>query len=158
MWAFTWYQSEPLTPNTLEERSFCSWKFDFVFCWSQDYRFWRQLYTKSMLLCVSQVRKTRNQVFNFKRTVLQGYLELGNGSSTTWKLTLSTFTLQTCFLISIHFRSSNLRKTNRCWIRFPINFIILIGNLFSRSVFHVSRIEICAWPSNAWRRRPWSRC
>ena len=142
MWAFTWYQSELLTPNTLEERCFCSWKFDFVFCWSQDYGIWRQLYTKSRFCVFHKVRKTRNQVFNFKRVVLQDYLELEARIGTTWKVTLSTFTLQTRFLISIHFRSSNLRKTNRVWIRFPINLTLLFRYLLFRfCIFKITHIN-----------------
>ena len=128
-----------LTPNSLEERSFWSWKLVFVFV----------KYTKPLIWCTiafryhnPEISKKQNQTFNYKNIVLQGYLELEARTGTTWKLTLSTFTLQTRFLISIHFRSSNLSKTIWVWIKFPINLTFLHRYLLFRfSIFKNTHIN-----------------
>ena len=102
-----------------------------MFCWFADFRIIASegkcttKCTQTQGFCtIHKIRKTQNLVFNFKRTVLQGYLELEAGTGTTWKLTLSTFTLKKHFSFSTNFRSSNLTKTKRLWIRFRINFTV----------------------------------
>ena len=77
--------------------------------------------------CFPSLGKTSqiaNRVYNFKMTVLQRYSELGVGTGTKQKLSLSTFRLQKQFCFSQSFRSSNLRKTIRLWIGFWINFTV----------------------------------
>ena len=126
MWAFTWYQCQLLTPNSLEERYIWSWKLTFVFLCS----FVLHRVVPKPWICVHlpsewvilKSGKTQKQTFNFKVTVLQDYLELDAGTGTKWKLTLSIFTLEKHFSISINLRCSNSRKTKWLWIRFRINF------------------------------------
>ena len=70
------------------------------------------MYTNPRILYNSQDPKNTKSCFNFKRTVLQGYLELEAGTGTTWKLTLSTFTLKNTFRFRQIFGLLIWRKQN----------------------------------------------